>query len=100
MRDQQGDERNKQSNWQKRNESPEDPQLFQVPDFELYRHENGGWRIFAVSDRGIRWIAANFDEWNSGEMLLSLQQANSFLREARKSSLCTSYKGPNGRTVI
>lgn len=75
-------------------------QPFQVPDFELYRHGDGGWRTFAVSDRGIHWIAANFNEWSNGETLLTLQEANKFLREARKFSLCTSYKGPNGKTII
>lgn len=72
----------------------------QVPDFELHRNENCGWRLSAVSDRGLHWIAANFNEWSSGDTVLNLEQANRFLREARKSSLCTTYKGPNGKTVI
>ncbi len=72
----------------------------QVPDFELQRNENGGWRLLAVSDRGLHWIAANFNEWSSGDTVLNLEQANKFLREARKFSLCTSYKGPNGKTII
>lgn len=72
----------------------------QVPDFELHRNENGGWRLSAVSDRGLHWIAANFNEWSSGDTVLNLEQANKFLREARKFSLCTSYKGPNGKSVI
>lgn len=56
--------------------------------------------IFTVSDRGIHWIAANFDEWRSGETLLKLQEANKSLREASKFPLCTSYKGLNGKTIL
>ncbi|MEH0294658.1 hypothetical protein V6R98_20905 [Agrobacterium sp. CCNWLW71] len=81
-------------------DKPAQPNLHQVPDFELQRHENGGWRLSAVSDRGLHWIAANFNEWSSGDTVLNLEQANKFLREARKYSLCTNYKGPNGKTVV
>lgn len=100
MREHQSEEQGGPTYQQKRDNHLEQRQSFQVPDFELYRHGDDGWEIFAISDRGVHWIAANFNDWRSGETLLTLQEANKFLREARKFSLCTSYKGPNGKTIL
>ncbi|TZG36040.1 hypothetical protein [Agrobacterium sp. B1(2019)] len=100
MRERQSEEQGRPTHQQKSDRHLEQKLSFQVPDFELHKHGDDGWKIFAVSDRDIHWIAANFSEWSSGETLLTLQEANKFLREARKFSLCTSYKRLNGKTIL
>ncbi|AYM84045.1 hypothetical protein At12D1_41630 [Agrobacterium tumefaciens] len=53
MREHQSEEQGGPTYQQKRDNHLEQRQSFQVPDFELYRHGDDGWKIFAISDRGI-----------------------------------------------
>lgn len=72
----------------------------QVADFELAKRDDGGWLLHILSPRGMYWCRANFVEMIEDDCVLTLSQANAFLRQARKNALKTQYTGPNGPTIL
>jgi hypothetical protein len=83
--------------------SPEEPAAnphVQVADFELAKRDEGGWLLHILSPRGMYWCHANFAEMIEDDCILTLSQANAFLRQARKNALKTQYTGPNGPTIF
>lgn len=99
MRERQSEEQGRPTHQQKNDRHLEQKQSFQVADFELQKHGDDGWKIFAVSDRGIHWIAGNFNEWRVVRRCSHCRKRTNFCVR-RGNFLCTSYKGLNGKTIL
>lgn len=76
------------------------PVSFQVADFELTNRQKNDFCLHVLTPRAMYWLHANFAEIVDDDFTLTLSQANSFLRHARKNALKTLYKGPNGIIIL
>jgi hypothetical protein len=72
----------------------------QQADFELTKREQGGWQLRVISASGLYWIQSDHEGWQGKEHLLSLADANTFLKAARKNGLKTECIGPNSRSLL
>ena len=72
----------------------------QRADFELSKREQGGWQLRVISTGGLCWIQSDHEGWQGEEHLLSLADANTFLKAARKNGLKTECIGPNSRSLL